>query len=293
MTLRRWSVAAAVLIAGCGAAAADARGPATRPAPAAAGGRQSGTTTLGGPLSDVVAVGRPVAPLPVRDAPGEPGTTELRATAPGGGPEWFAGVVTPPRGRPNDVCVITGLVVRRREANVSCDVAVEDAATSFVAAYGVPDRYGAPPTVVSGVASPTVRAVRLEGPGGRFTLPLSAHRAFLAVYAAGLRGRVRVASVRADGVSMRSVRLGVPLRLSLRPHHVHRRPGAVFNDEIGENIVRLTYRQVVRRFGPPAVRTGRCAYYELVGWKDRGWMFCFRPDGRMRSASGNAHRPAS
>jgi hypothetical protein len=267
MTVPRWPV-------GCGAAPEPAAAPRRAPDPA------------------LLVIGRPVTPQRAH-GPGSPGWIGLRARTPGGGPTWFAGLVTPPRGRARDVCVSTGLVVRQLDANVRCDVAVPGAATSFVEVPGIPDRYGASPTVISGVAPPAVRAVRLEGPGGSFTLPLSAHREFLAVYAAGLRGRFRVVSLRADGRQVRSVRLPVPLRVYLRPHHLHRRSGAVFNDEIGENIVTLNYRQIVRRFGPPAARKGSCAYYELVGYANRGWMFCFEPDGRMRSAGGFAHRPAS
>src|SRR3954452_3342424 len=100
MTLRRWSVAVAALLAGCGAATEEARGPiARRPTRSAAvGGVPSEAMAMRSHAAGVVTIGRPVAPRPVRDTPGGPGTEELRARAPGGGPEWLAGVVTPPRG---------------------------------------------------------------------------------------------------------------------------------------------------------------------------------------------------
>ncbi len=35
----------------------------------------------------------------------------------------------------------------------------------------------------------------------------------------------------------------------------------------------------------------RCAYYELVGFANDGWRFCFTAAGRMDSASGNTPPP--
>ena len=94
----------------------------------------------------------------------------------------------------------------------------------------------------------------------------------------------------------RSFTLPLPPRWSLRrSRHPVRRAGAVFDDEVGENVVALTRDQVVRRFGAPAAeRTEhgrRCAYYEVVGQARRGWRFCFARDGRMRGASGNTALP--
>jgi hypothetical protein len=170
------------------------------------------------------------------------------------------------------------------------------AAASFVARDGIPDRFGAAPTVVSGVAPAGVRAVRLTGAGGTRTLPLSTHRAFLAIFAPSVRGRVSLVSVGAAGVVTRSFTLPLPSRWSLRPsRHPHRRPGAVFDDEVGENVLLRSYDEIVRRFGAPAAaRTEhgrRCAYYEVVGRARDDWRFCFARDGHMLSAGGNSALP--
>jgi hypothetical protein len=243
-----------------------------------------------------VSIGRPIAPRRVT-VPG-PGTVELRALSPTGNgrPTWLAIVLSTPGADPRDVCVATGLAQRSLdEANTYCAVRAPAAAT-FVARDGIPDRYGPAPTVVSGVAPPGVRAVRLTGAGGTRPLPLSAHRAFLAVFAPSVRGRVRIVSVGRAGVATRSFVLPLPSRWSLRrSRHPHRRPEAVFDDEIGESIVALSYDEVVRRFGAPAaVRTEegrRCAFYEVVGRARRGWRFCFAADGRMLGAAGNTRLP--
>jgi hypothetical protein len=244
----------------------------------------------------VVSVGQPVAPESV-SVPG-PGAIELRAAHPGrqGGPSWYGVVLSPPPGRPRDVCVAVGIAAEPlTEADVDCDGAVADEATSFANVFGIPDRYGRPPTVIAGVAPRGVRAVRLSGPGGTRSLPLSAHRGFLALYSAKARGEVRLVSEFKSGATVRTFELPLPPNWSLRPHHRNRRPGAVFSDEIGEPITQLTYRELMGRFGPPAVlrREGRlrCAYYEVVGDAGDGWRFCFARDGRMVRAGGNSSAP--
>jgi hypothetical protein len=69
----------------------------------------------------------------------------------------------------------------------------------------------------------------------------------------------------------------------------------VFNDEIGEPVLQLSRRQIVRRFGPPVATRDEggleCAYYELVGFAEGGWQFCFADDGRMKSAAGGRPPP--
>lgn len=200
-------------------------------------------------------------------------------------------VLLPRDAHPRDVCVATGVVAEGpAEANTSCGVSVRGAATSFIDVAGVGGRSHA---VISGRAGKDVHTVRLEGPGGRRRLPLSAHRAFLAVYAAGVRGRARLVSEGRDRRSVRSLALPVSPRLE---RHPHRRRGAVFNDEeIGPEITSRSLRQIVRRFGPPAVarreRGLHCAYYELVGFPKDGWRFCFARGGRMTHASGNSPPP--
>jgi hypothetical protein len=79
-------------------------------------------------------------------------------------------------------------------------------------------------------------------------------------------------------------RYGATERLSTRRH---RRPGAVFGDEIGENVLTRTRAQVLERFGPPARTRGACDFYELVGdARRRGWRFCYRAGGVMTAATG-------
>jgi hypothetical protein len=80
------------------------------------------------------------------------------------------------------------------------------------------------------------------------------------------RGRVWVIAASTDGrVSTR--RLSLPAA-AVQARPVRRRNG-VFNDEVGAESVSRSYRQVVRRFGPPAREATedgrRCAYYEVVG----------------------------
>jgi hypothetical protein len=227
-----------------------------------------------------VSVGQPITPRRV-SIPG-PGTVELRAPSPTrhGRPTWLAIVLSTPGADPRDVSVATALAGRSLgEANTSCDVRTPRAVSSFVARDGIPDRFGAAPTVVIGVAPPSVRAVRLTGAGGTRALPLSTHRAFLAIFAPRVRGRVSLVSVGAAGVVTRSFTLPLPSRWSLRPsRHPHRRSGAVFDDEVGENVLLRSYDEIVRRFGATAAaRTEhgrRCAYYEVVGRARDDWRFC-------------------
>jgi hypothetical protein len=162
------------------------------------------------------------------------------------------------------------------EADATRDVRVPGAPSVFVLRPGE----GAP-AVVAGIAPPGIARVRVDGPGGSRLLPLSRHRAFMAVYAVGTRGTVSVA---ADGRTVDTFVLGTRIRLPR-----HRRHGAVFSDEVGEPILKRSYAQILRRFGPPAARGRhrghRCLRYEVVGEGPGGWWFCFRGDGRMVSAS--------
>lgn len=228
-------------------------------------------------------MGQPVPTVPIEKPVS--GTIELRAS---GG--WFAARLDPPPGRPRDACVLVGVREDRPlEANTFCDVLGRRSATSMIH----PLVAGA---VLVGVAPREVRAVRLVGPGGTRTLPLSPRRTFLVVFRPMVEGRIRIVSELQHGATVRSFSLPLPRRWSLRLHHRGRRAGAVFNDEIGEAVMRLTYAQVVDRFGPPAAvrneRGERCAYYELVGFVNDGWQFCFTASQRMTSAAGGHPPPA-
>lgn len=69
-------------------------------------------------------------------------------------------------------------------------------------------------------------------------------------------------------------------------YHATRPVGAIYNDEIGENVVGTRYRRVIEVFGPPYIRRPPCVYYRQVGDPGSSWRFCFA-DGRMESATGN------
>jgi hypothetical protein len=230
-----------------------------------------------------------------------PGWAELRAESPAadGRLAWRVVAMRPPPHGPRDVCLTFGLAAQDlAEADTRCDVSAPGSgAVSFLDVPGIPDRFGPPPTLIMGVAPPDVRAVQVEGLGGTHPLPLSAHRAFVAVYAPSAHGKVRLVSTLGDRKTVRTFELPAPPRSYLFAPHPHRRPGAVFNDEVGESITGLTYRQVVHRFGPPAVvrreQGRRCAYYEVVGYANDGWQFCFRRDGHMFGAEGNTPPPRS
>jgi hypothetical protein len=234
------------------------------------------------PRPRVVSVGQPVPPESIRIP--APGTIEVRAAE-----GWFAALLDPPPGREREVCVTFGTHDRGlAEADTLCDIAASDSATVVISPL-------TEATVVTGSAPPGVRSVRLSGPGGTHTLPLSGRRAFLAVYGPHARGRVRVVSELARGATVRSFVLPLPPRWALRPHHAHRRPGAVFNDEVGKDVTLMTYHELVGRFGAPAaVRREqglRCVYYELVGFSRDGWRFCFAANGQMESAAGRRPLP--
>ena len=78
-------------------------------------------------------------------------------------------------------------------------------------------------------------------------------------------------------------------------YHPTRPVGAIFNDEIGENIVGIdtTYARVLEVFGPPLVRRWPCVYYRQVGDPGRHWRFCFDEQRRMESAMGNVTVPGA
>ena len=76
-----------------------------------------------------------------------------------------------------------------------------------------------------------------------------------------------------------------PARYTPSADHPTRPPSAIYDDEVGENIVGTPYRRVVEVFGPPFLRRRPCVYYRQVGDPGRYWRFCFE-DGRMRSAMG-------
>lgn len=224
------------------------------------------------PADHAVTVGRPVTPQAV-SVP-RAGTMELLG----------AGIrlISLHSPNPRDLCVATVPAGRHLgEYNESCGVRVPGTSYSSVSQ-----------NLLVGVAAPdVVRVVLHRSSGHRTRLPLSRHRAFMAVLKHP-RGRIWVISESRTG-QVSTSRFSLPAR-SLAPHHPVRRRGAVFNDEIGENILLLSYARLIRRFGPPArVRpegAERCAYYEVVGQRN-GWRFCFDARGKMTGASGNNRIP--
>jgi hypothetical protein len=245
------------------------------------------------PDPGTVSIGRPVASRPFGEQRG--GTLEMEAPAVGKprSPGFRLAVLRAPGADARDLCVATAAVgVGRGEASSACDARVPGRAAVFAMAPGVPDRLGPEPTVVAGIAPPDIARVAVSGPGGHWELPLSTRRAFLVLYAHGVRGSVRVTAYRRGGGS--STRT-FSLPLSRRPSHPHRRRGAVFDDEVGESILRRSYASLVRHFGPPAdlerEHGSRCAYYQVVGQGAIGWRFCFADTGRMLSAGGNQRLP--
>jgi hypothetical protein len=71
-------------------------------------------------------------------------------------------------------------------------------------------------------------------------------------------------------------------------HHAHRPPGAIYNDEVGENVLSASRHRILEVFGPPAsvIRDGRCMLYRVVHQPHQRWEFCFRPSGAMSGARG-------
>ena len=83
-----------------------------------------------------------------------------------------------------------------------------------------------------------------------------------------------------------------PGRYEPSAYHATRPVGAIYNDEIGEDIVGETpYRRVVEVFGPPLVRRPPCVFYRQVGDPGRHWRFCFDEQRRMESAMANVRVP--
>lgn len=148
----------------------------------------------------ILSVGVPVRPRtvwPLR------GTLEVAASPVVGGPRspGFRLLLLHAAGSdPRDACAATAAVgIDSGDADGHCTIRVAGQLSDFTYTPGVPDRSGRAPTVVAGVSGAGVSRVELDGPGGLRTLPLSAHRAFLALFADGVRGRVRLIGLRAGG----------------------------------------------------------------------------------------------
>lgn len=252
--------------------------------------------TGGAASAQLVGVGEPVPERGVEV--GSPGTLQLRAADPGrsAGPPLLATLIRPVPREPRDVCFgIYAANESPEDGDVVCQVRGADPLISSVGEAAVPGR-AALAAYVLGQVPRTVTRVELVGPDGTRPLPLSPDRMFLAQFAPSARGQVQLVAELADGHRFaRAFALPLSSAQLASSYHPSRRPGAVFNDEVGESIVGRSYRQIVRRFGAPletfhGASGERCAYYDVVGYEN-GWVFCFK-HGVMDSALGNQAPPA-
>jgi hypothetical protein len=245
--------------------------------------------------SNLVAVGTPV---PVRGvkAGAASGALQLQAVGLGRSSHWrvLATLVNPVAREPDDVCF--GVYAASQDpvdGDVLCSVRGHG---RLVGVIGESSISGAGRlSYLVGQAPPGVIRVELLGANGSRKLRLSAAHMFLATFAQRARGRVEVRATLSDG---RNLTNAFTLPLSSAQIQIfsdrYRRPGAVFNGEIDENILGTPYREIVKRFGQPLVtlsnRHGkRCVYYDVVGYNN-GWSFCFK-HGTMTAADGNQTPP--
>jgi hypothetical protein len=245
--------------------------------------------------SNLVAVGMPV---PVRGvkAGSASGALQLQAVGLGRSSHWrvLATLVNPVAREPSDVCFdVFAASEDPVDGDVLCSVRGHG---RLVGVIGENSISGAGRlSYLVGQAPPGVIGVELLGANGFRKLRLSAAHMFLATFAQAARGRVELRATLSDG---RNLTNAFTLPLSSAQMHAfsdrHRRPGAVFNGEIDENIVGTPYREIVKRFGQPLATLSnshgkRCVYYDVVGY-DTGWSFCFK-HGAMTAASGNQTPP--
>ncbi|HET7049812.1 MAG TPA: hypothetical protein VFI54_16240 [Solirubrobacteraceae bacterium] len=246
----------------------------------------------------VISVGVRVVPRPV-GVMGARGTAELWVLDPirPRGPRLFVTLVRGVPREPRDVCFGTYTANESPEdGDVGCQVRgrepfVLTLSYQFIRRSIPVARFSA----MYGQAAPGVRQVELIGPGDRETsLPLSAQRMFLVAFSPTARGAVELRLVFAHrGSSSHAFSLPLTSREAGSWPRLRRR-GAVFDYEIGENIVTKSYRQIVRRFGPPLSSFTKrnhtlCTYYDIVGYQN-GWTFCFKGQA-MVGAAGNQPAP--
>jgi hypothetical protein len=247
------------------------------------------------PGSNLVAVGLPV---PVRGvkAGAASGALQLQAVGLGRSSHRrvLATLVTPVAREPDDVCFdVYAASEDPVDGDVLCSVRGQGRLVGVIGESNIPGV--GPLSYVVGQAPPGVIRVELLGLDGSRKLRLSAAHMFLATFAQAARGRVELRATLSDG---RNLTNAFTLPLSSAELQAfsgrYRRPGAVFNGEIDENIVGTPYREIVKRFGQPLATLSnshgtRCVYYDVVGY-DTGWSFCFK-HGTMTTASGNQIPP--
>ena len=238
-------------------------------------------------------------PIPVRDINAGAASGVLQLQAVGLGPSSHDGVlatlVDPVSREIDDVCFgVYATGEAPVNGSVLCGVRRRGRLVSVMGESSIP-RAGTLRYLV-GQAPPGVTRLELLGLGGSHTLRLSAARMFLATFREAARGRVELRASLAEGRNLTSA-FTLPLSSAQMQAFSDRfrRPGAVFNDEIGENIVGTPYRQVVKRFGRPLATLTkgggeRCVYYDVVGYAT-GWSFCFK-HGTMTAATGSQTPPS-
>lgn len=242
---------------------------------------------------NLVTVGKPVPVRRVKDG-AETGTLQLQAVGVGRSSHWrvLATLVNPVAREPDDVCFGIYTASEANLVDALCGVRGPGRLVGVIDGTGL---QGAGSLYLVGQTPPGAVRVELLGLGGSRELPLSAAHMFLAMFAQAARGRVRLRATFSDGRHLtRAFTLPLSTAQTLAFSNRYRRPGAVFNNEIGENILGTPYRQIVKRFGQPLAtlsdRHGeRCVYYDVVGYST-GWSFCFK-HGTMTAAGGNQIPP--
>jgi hypothetical protein len=244
--------------------------------------------------SNLVAVGMPV---PIRSVKAGAGSGVLQLQAVGLGRsshvDVLATLLKPVPREPDDVCFyISAAIADPAADDVACSVQGHGRLVSVIGS-NIPG--AGPLSYVVGQAPSDVIRVELIGLGGSRELRLSGAHMFLAAFAQAARGRMELRATLSDGQTLTNA-FALPLSSAQIQAFSdrYRRPGAVFNGEIDENIVGSPYREIVKRFGPPLATLGnrlgqRCVYYDVVGYEN-GWSFCFK-HGTMTSAGGNQTPP--
>jgi hypothetical protein len=248
--------------------------------------------------SNLVAAGMPALARSVKVG-ATSGTLQLQAVGPGRSSRGgvIATLVNPVAREPGDVCFgVYAASENPVDGDVLCSVRGHGRLVGVIGESSIPSA-GRPKQVsyLVGQAPPGVIRVELLGLNGSLRLRLSAAHMFLATFAQAARGRVELRATLADG---RNLTIVFTLPLSSGQTRAfsdrYRRPGAVFNNEIDENILGTRYREIVKRFGQPLAtlsnsHSERCVYYDVIGY-DTGWSFCFK-HGTMTAASGNQIPP--
>lgn len=217
----------------------------------------------------------------------------------GRSPHWrvLATLLHPVTREPDDICFGVYTVGEGSDGgDVLCSVRGHGRMVSVIGQASIPGAGQVSRlSYVVGQAPPGVTRVALLGPGGAHQLRLSAAHMFLATFLPAAGGRVELWATASDGQRLTNT-FTLPLSDAQMQAYSdrYRRPGAVFNNEIGEDIVGTPYRQIVKRFGQPLATLShshgeRCVYYDVVG-SDTGWSFCFR-HGTMVAAAGNHGAP--